>query len=508
MDYLVHHSFISSAKRFPDKTAVQSPERRLTYRRLSARAGALFRRLDEEGIERGDRIAFYLDHDVDQATSILASSAAGGVFVPVNRLLYPAQVRHILADSGARTLITRRDRYDSLSEVLDNIESLDSIILTEELEEGDPLPRTNPVIENDLAALLYTSGSTGPPKGVMVSHRNLLVGCDIVADYLTLQPSDHLLGLLQLSFDYGLNQLLSMMMVGGTYTFFTFSFPNDIVDALEQYEITGVAGIPTIWAGLRRSRLSDASLPHLRFLTNSGGAVPTEVVRYLQEALPGTDIVLMYGLTEAFRSTYLPPGELDGHENSIGRPIPNTEILILNEEGEPCAPGEVGELVHRGPTVALGYWNRPEETREVFRPYPPGGSDEEQVERVVYSGDLAEYDRDGFLYFVGRKSAMIKSAGVRISPWEIEEVLFDSGLVLEAAAIGVTNEIMGEVITAYVVPMKNNEQSEKDLIAQLSEYCARNMPRYMIPKEFRVVEEIPKTHHGKNDYNALMERES
>ena len=507
MDYLIHHPFIRNVRRSPGKTAVQSPDRSLSYEALSERAGALLEQLNSAGVEAGDRIAFYLDHDVDQAVAILATSAAGGIFVPVNRLLYPDQVRHILEDSGAKVLITQEDRYDRLSSMIQEMNSLEETLLLDDIGTGEPLIKTNPVIEEDLAALLYTSGSTGPPKGVMVTHRNLLAGCEIVCDYLRLRSSDNLLGLLQLSFDYGLNQLLSMLYLGGTYTFFTFNFPNDIVDALQKYEITGVAGIPTIWAGLRRSRLSETHLPHLRFITNSGGAVPTEIVGYLQEALPATDIILMYGLTEAFRSTYLPAKELDGHEGSIGRPIPNTDIYILNESGEPCAPGEVGELVHRGPTVAKGYWNRPEETREVFRPNPlkRGGGD--VSERVVFSGDLAEYDRDGFLYFVGRKNAMIKSAGVRISPWEIEEVLFKSGLVLEAAAIGVPSDMMGEVIKAYVVPLKTADNSDSRVVEKLNEFCARHMPRYMIPKEIRVVDEIPKTHHGKNDYNALVERE-
>ena len=357
-------------------------------------------------------------------------------------------------------------------------------------------------IGKDLAAILYTSGSTGKPKGVMLSHEQVIAGSSIVSDYLGITSSERIVGVLPLSFDAGLNQLMTAVQQGGTFVPMTFTFAREIVKTLEREQITGMAGVPTLWSLMTQpnSTLEKIPLPHLRYITNTGGRMPQTVLNALRKAVPKTQIFLMYGLTEAFRSTYLPPDELDRRPDSMGKAIPNTEILVVNEKGERCAPGEVGELVHRGPTVSMGYWGQPELTSEVLRVssiYSDG--DGSSPKRVCYSGDLVKMDEEGFLYFVGRRDNMIKSSGFRISPTEVEEVLFQSGILREAAVIGIPDGILGHVIKAYVSP-RDGESVDPEAL-QL--FCADRMPRYMVPKTVDVLDALPKTPSGKIDFPAL-----
>lgn len=505
-DYLLHHQLIRTCEDLPDKTAVACGDKSLTFKQLSQHSAWLAKKILELGIQKGDRVAFFLDHDINQAISIYAISTAGGVFVPVNALLFPNQVLHIVKDSGARILITTKQRHENIQEVLSKCPDLEYVIFAEDFEQDDGLWRNSGAIEGDLCCLLYTSGSSGRPKGVMISHKNLLAGCWIISEYLNLTGSDSLLGLLPLSFDYGLNQLVTMIALGGTYRFLTFRFPNEIVDALVEHEITGLAGIPPIWAVLVRSSLQRTKLPHLRYITNSGGAVPTAVLEKLKKFMPTTEIVLMYGLTEAFRSTYLPPRELDNRPTSMGKAIPNTEIFVVSKEGKVCGPNETGELVHRGPTVSLGYWNRPEETAKRFRPYPWDPEPEMVMEWSVFSGDLVYKDEEGFLYFVGRDDAMIKCSGNRISPTEIEEIIFQTGLVKQAAAIGVSDSVAGQAVKIFIVPLDGDEHSPEELEKKIIDHCVSVMPNYMVPRFVEVMEDIPKTATGKYDYPALKKK--
>jgi acyl-CoA synthetase (AMP-forming)/AMP-acid ligase II len=285
----------------------------------------------------------------------------------------------------------------------------------------------------------------------------------------------------------------------------TFVFAPDIVKMLQREKITGMAGVPTLWSLMAQpnSSLGKVGLPNLRYITNTGGAMPQTVLATLRKSLPATKIFLMYGLTEAFRSTYLPPEELDRRPTSMGKAIPNTDILVVNEQGLPCKPGEIGELVHRGPTVSMGYWGQPELTDRVLRPHPFLLSELGGAEKVCYSGDLVKMDEDGFLYFVGRRDTMIKSSGYRISPTEVEEVLFQSGVVRQAAVIGIPDEVLGQSIKAFVVA-KNGDGIDTNALLG---FCAEKMPRHMLPKSVEVLEELPKTSSGKVDYPALRRRE-
>jgi acyl-CoA ligase (AMP-forming) (exosortase A-associated) len=521
MDYLIHHMLQTSVLRSPDKEALVHGDQRLTYREVARLAAGLAKGLRHAGLTRGDRIGIFLEPAVPQVVSIFGISEAGGVFVPINAALFSEQVGHIARDCGMKGLITTPAKFSTLVPVLPTLPALEFVILTGEGE----IPQSNLIshrledlygysdspnwsdhqISKDLAAILYTSGSTGKPKGVMLSHSNVIAGSSIVSTYLEISSSERILAVLPFSFDAGLNQLMTAFQQGGTIVLINFVFAREIVQVLLKERVTGLAGVPTLWSLLAQpnSTLHKQSLPDLRYITNTGGAMPQVVLKTLRQQLPTTKIFLMYGLTEAFRSTYLPPEELDRRPTSMGKAIPDTEILVLNEQGQVCKPGEVGELVHRGPTVSLGYWNRPDDTARALRPNPLLPRDMGDCERVCYSGDLVKKDEDGFLYFVGRRDTMIKSSGFRISPTEVEEVLFQTGKLRGAAVIGVPDDILGQAIKAFVVAKDGQPVDTDGLIAA----CGEKMPRYMIPKFVEVLAELPKTSSGKVDYPALKRRE-
>jgi acyl-CoA ligase (AMP-forming) (exosortase A-associated) len=477
--------------------------------------------LRRAGLTRGERIGIYLDAGVPQVLSIFAASQAGGVFVPINGVLFADQVSHIGRDCRISALITTSAKLKTLLPILGEIASLRFLVV---VADGDSVETALPVydfqgmaeqaaeepwhdwgIEKDLAAILYTSGSTGKPKGVMLSHANVMAGATIVSTYLEINSSDRILAVLPFSFDAGLNQLTTAFQQGATLVLINFVFARQIVEMLTKESITGLAGVPTVWSLLTQpnSTLQKNTPPKLRYLTNTGGAMPQPVLKVLRTALPNTRIFLMYGLTEAFRSTYLPPEELDRRPTSMGRAIPDTEIIVVHESGRLCEPGEVGELVHRGPTVSMGYWGNREATHKVLRPNPLLPPELGDVERVCYSGDLVKMDEDGFLYYVGRRDAMIKCSGFRISPTEVEEVVFQSGRARHAAAIGVPDDMLGQAVKVFVVP---RDGESVDTEAVLS-FCNDNMPRYMVPKFIEVLSELPKTSSGKIDYPSLRRRE-
>jgi acyl-CoA ligase (AMP-forming) (exosortase A-associated) len=522
MDFLIHHMLRSSALRFPEKEAVVDKDNRLNFEQAAHRISGIAEGIRHAGMQRGDRIGIYLETSALQALCIFGVSQAGGVFVPINSLLFPEQVMHIARDCQMTALITSRDKLASLACVVKKIPSLQFIAVTDAAEDdmdgGQPVYNVSDFfavsrtvqwrdrgIGKDLAAILYTSGSTGKPKGVMLSHEQVMAGASIVSDYLGITSMDRIVGVLPLSFDAGLNQLMTAVQQGGTYVPITFSFAREIVKILEAEKITGMAGVPTLWTLMAQpnSGLTRHTIPHLRYITNTGGRMPQTVLNILRKTLGPTQIFLMYGLTEAFRSTYLPPEELDRRPTSMGKAIPNTEILVVSESGQLCKPEEIGELVHRGPTVSMGYWGQPELTAKVLKPHPFLPPELSDGEKVCYSGDLVKMDEQGFLYFVGRRDTMIKSSGYRISPTEVEEVLFQSGAVRHAAVIGVPDEILGQSIKAFVVAKNGHAVDTAELLG----FCAAKMPRHMVPKAVEVLDELPKMSNGKVDYVTLRRRE-
>src|SRR5918992_1533252 len=317
---------------------------------------------------------------------------------------------------------------------------------------GEGLKEDRKVSESDLGTILYTSGSTGMPKGVATSQRNVVVGAQIVSTYLENTSDDRILSALPLNFDAGMSQFTTALRVGATLVLQRSRLPGDLLRGLRQHEVTGLTGVPPLWALLLRSAKSieEEPLENLRYIANTGGRIPQANLDELRRLLEpsGIKIYLMYGLTEAFRSTYLPPEEIERGSTCIGKAIPNTEVLVINKEGRECAPDEPGELVHRGPTVAMGYWGNEEATRTAYRPNPLASPELLDVERVVYSGDTVRRDKEGYLYFIGRDDAMIKSQGYRLSPEEVENLLIGSGLVHEACAFGVEDPEVGQIVMA------------------------------------------------------------
>ena len=521
MDFLIHHLLHRSAERSPDKEALVDGEQRFSYGDVARRTHGIAVGLRRAGLIRGDRIGIWLEPSAAQVLSIFAVSESGGVCVPINGRLFPEQVAHIAKDCGIRGLITAPKRLSSLASILEQIPSLEFIVLTgeksiedvaipvlrlEELYElRGPAEWRDEAIGMDLATILYTSGSTGRPKGVMLSHANVLAGSSIVSSYLEITAAERILAVLPFSFDAGMNQLTTAFQRGATLILINFLYAHEVVQMVRKEAITGLAGVPTFWSQIaqQNSTLEERPPHSLRYITNTGGVMPQAVLKVLRRSLPTTKIFLMYGLTEAFRSTFLPPEELDRRPTSMGKAIPNTQIMVLNERGDLCKPGEPGELVHRGPTVSLGYWNRPEDTARTLRANPVLPPELGDAEKVCYSGDIVKMDEAGYLYFIGRQDTMIKSSGFRISPTEVEEVLFMTGKLLGAAVIGIPDELLGQAIKAFVVARDGEMIDAQSLLAS----CSEKLPRYMVPKVVEVLAELPKTSSGKIDYPALRRRE-
>jgi acyl-CoA ligase (AMP-forming) (exosortase A-associated) len=497
MRVLIHDLIQTQAERAPEAVALVDRAHSVTYGTLWREVCGLSRALCSRGLERGDRVAVYLEKRPEAVVALFAASAAGGVFVPINPQLKPHQVAHILGDSGARFLVSSRDRLATLQLGTATPIAIDGVEWPAMLCGAEAA--THPVLDIDMAAILYTSGSTGLPKGVVLSHRNLLVGAESVAHYLGLHAADRVLALLPLSFDAGLSQVTTAFAVGARTVLYNYLLPNDVPRAVAEHGVTVLTGVPPLWIRLAELEWSERARAGLRLIANTGGHLPRPVLQRLRERLPGATPFLMYGLTEAFRSTYLDPAEVDRRIDSIGKAIPNAEILVVRPDGTPCDADEPGELVHRGALVALGYWNDPVRTAERFRPAPGQPAGLPNPELAVWSGDLVRRDADGFLYFLGRRDDMIKTSGYRVSPTEIEDVLYASGLVGEAAAIGVPHAVLGQAIVAVVAPVAGGTVD----VAAVEGLLKRELPLYMVPSLIEVRSSLPRNPNGKIDRAGL-----
>jgi amino acid adenylation domain-containing protein len=477
------------------RPAIVERGRTTDYPALRSRAMAVASALRDHGVGPDDRVAILLERGAEAAAAFFGAAAAGAIAINVNETLRPRQIEHILSHAEARALLTRGDL---LARQPRPLQSAAVVLDVGEMEGDGGAGELPPVrrLASDVAQIIYTSGSTGLPKGVTVSHANLWAGVSAVSTYLGLTDADRIASLLPFSFDYGFNQLLCATATGATLVVERSPVPQQVVAALRAREVTVLPAVPPLWLQLLTVDAFHSPLPSLRVLTNTGGRLPTQAVRALRRAQPQAELFLMYGLTEAFRSTYLPPEEADRRPDSIGRAIPGAEILVLRDDLTPCAAGEVGELVHRGPTVALGYWKDPETTARVYRPHPlrpPGAPDSE---RVVFSGDLVRRDEQGFLYHVGRRDKLIKSLGYRVSPDEIANVLHDSGQIVECIVGTEPDAERGERIVVHVV------LGAQGSLERLQQHCQAELPRYMQPARFEVREALPRLPSGKHDLAA------
>ncbi|GHU19618.1 acyl-CoA ligase (AMP-forming), exosortase A system-associated [Betaproteobacteria bacterium] len=518
-----------SAERFPENIALSYGKEAMNYAALHDGVSRFAGGIVGLGLLRGERVAIYLEKRFETVIASFGASAAGGVFVPLNPLLKPEQVAYILRDCNTRILVTSPERHALLSETLSSCPDLRHVALvgddSPELRTGtyarigwpvqkteDRGRRTVPghrVIDTDMTAILYTSGSTGKPKGVVLSHRNMVMGAKSVAAYLENTADDTLLAALPLSFDAGFSQLTTAFHVGARVVLLNYLLPRDVLKALEKERVTGLTAVPPLYIQLAQLNWPETITEHLRYFANTGGRMPRETLSALRARLPKTKPFLMYGLTEAFRSTFLPPEEVDKRPDSIGKAIPNAEILVLREDGTPCAPEEPGELVHRGALVGLGYWNDPEKTAERYKPLPPHAPGREPglviPELAVYSGDTVRMDEGGFLYFIGRRDEMIKTSGYRVSPTEVEEILYATKMLGECVAFGVDHNTLGQAIQVIVTPPQSTNVAEFDVEALLAE-CKKRMPAYMVPHGIDVRHgPLPRNPNGKIDRKTLIQ---
>lgn len=530
--HLLPHLIRCSADRDPAAPALREGARSLTYGELATQVDALANGLLGLGLGRAERVGIYLDKRLETVVASFAAPAAGGVFVPINPILKAEQVGFILRDCDVRVLITSRDRWATLQPVLAQCPSLRQVVLVDPPAEAGgaagtegtsvssgpdrawvryadlldaPARPAHRVIDTDMVAILYTSGSTGRPKGVVLSHRNMVAGAKSVASYLGNRADDRLLAALPLSFDAGFSQLTTAFHSGASVTLLNYLMPRDVLKALERDRITGLTAVPPLYIQLTQLEWPAAINDHLRYFANTGGRMPRETLGLLRQRVPSAQPFLMYGLTEAFRSTYLPPEEVDRRPDSIGKAIPNAEILVLRDDGTPCAPDEPGELVHRGALVGLGYWNDAEKTAERYKLLPVGTPGREAglqlPEYAVFSGDTVRMDAEGFLYFIGRRDEMIKTSGYRVSPTEVEEILYATQLVGECVAFGVDHASLGQAIQVIATPPVGSDALDTQALLAA---CRARMPAYMMPAGVQARSgPLPRNPNGKIDRKLL-----
>ncbi len=515
---LVNNFLENSALKYPNKVALICGSKRITYSEIDAMANSLASFMISEGVERGDRVAIFLDNSVEAVVSIFAALKAGAVFLMVNPTTKKEKLNYMLTNCRTSALISHINKLDIASEAYKTTPSVKFAILAgrkKEIVNGsqryifmDDIPisqssqrrpfAASPSIDIDLASILYTSGSTGIPKGVMMTHLNMVSSANSIIQYLENTPDDIILNVLPLSFDYGLYQVLMGFSVGATVIIEeAFPYPYKIIDIIQKEKVTGFPIVPTISAILLQMEdLKNHNFENLRYISNTAAAMPPVHITKLKKVFPKAKIYSMYGLTECKRVTYLPPDQIDIRPTSVGKGMPNEEAYIVDEDGNRVGPNIIGELVVRGSNVMKGYWEMPEETAKRLKPgrYPG--------EMVLYTDDLFKMDEEGYLYFVARKDDIIKSRGEKVSPKEIENVLYEIEGVVEAAVIGVSDEILGQAIKAFVVLKNGATLTEKEV----QRFCAKKLENFMVPKHVEFKSELPKTSAGKITKTELRQR--
>ncbi|MCC6640533.1 MAG: AMP-binding protein [Deltaproteobacteria bacterium] len=501
-----------SAARVPDRVALVCGERRVTYADLERRANALANALIAEGVARGDRVLVQLGSREEAAIAIFGALKAGAVFSVVHPTTKPGQVRHLLRDCEARALVCGADQpldattagatalrlVITVGDVAKPLDALGLRVLRfSDLVTGSFTAPKKRCIDIDLAALVYTSGSTGLPKGVMLTHLNMVAAATSITTYLENTEDDVVFSCLPLSFDYGLYQLLMVCRMGARLVLEpSFAYPHAMLQRIVREGVTGLPIVPTMSAILLQRDLSAYDLSKLRYVTNTAAALPVDHIARLRRALPGVRIYSMYGLTECKRVAYLPPEEIDRRPGSVGKAMPNVEAYVVDESGARLGPGEIGELVVRGSNVMKGYWGMPAETDAVLRPGPLPG------ERVLHTGDLFRTDDDGYLTFVGRRDEMIKSRGEKVSPREVETAIHALAGVAQVTVIGVPDPVLGEAIAAFVVAREGAEVTAAGVRA----HCAKSLEEFKVPGRVTLLDALPLRPSGKVDRRALIER--
>ena len=511
---LLHHFLENSAVGTPQKVALVHRGERLTYGEINRRANRVASLLRSQGIKRGDRVAVFLDNSIESVIALFGILKADAVFLMLSAQLKAPKLGYILDNCEAKAIVSEPSKLKGVADVVRSASCLESVIFVGDHRKAEPGMHRNMVawsesetlpdapsnprsanIDVDLASIIYTSGSTGNPKGVMLTHLNMVSAATSITNYLENVPQDIVINVLPLSFDYGLYQALMTFKFGGTLVLEkSFVFPYEIIKRMSEEKVTGFPGVPTIFAILLQMKdLRKYDLSSLRYITNTAAALPVTHIQQIRQTFPQARLYSMYGLTECKRVSYLPPEELDRRPDSVGRGMPNEEVWIVDEKGTRLGPGTVGELVVRGSNVMKGYWGDAETTDKVLKPGPLPG------EKVLHTGDLFRMDEEGFLYFVGRKDDMIKTRGERVSPKEVENALTAAEGVAEAAVLPVPDELLGSAIKAYIVPKDGAILNEKQLLL----HCKKTLEEFAIPKYFEFRDSLPKNASGKIDKLAL-----
>lgn len=505
---LLHHFFEDTARRLPDRVALVADGQRHTWAQLDQRARQLAVTLQQRGVRRGDRVALFLDNSVEMVVSVWAALKAGAVFMPINPLTKHDKLAYLLNDSRASVLISQATLGPVWQHALSANTTVHAALIvglkdaaTERVlpygdtsaDAGEAAPRDPGLIDQDLAAIIYTSGSTGDPKGVMLTHLNMVSANRSVSTYLGLRESDVILCALPLAFDYGLYQVLMAARVGATVVLErSFTFPVKVLETMTRERVTVFPGVPTMFSMLMAIKtLAEHDLSTLRMITNTAAALSEEHIRQLRALFPQATLFSMYGLTECKRVTYLPPDQLDVRPTSVGRGMPNEEVWLVDDAGQRLPNGSTGELVIRGSNVMRGYWEKPVETAQRLREGSSVGGP--AGEMVLLSGDLFRTDAEGYLYFVSRKDDIIKSRGEKVSPREVENALHALDGVYEVAVVGVPDELLGQAVKAFVVLKDGVSYTEREVI----KHCLGHLESFMAPKIVEFVAELPKTDTGK-----------
>jgi len=506
--YLLQHLLENTVEKFPDKIAIKHKDREITFLELQNQSMQLGRKMKTLSPQQGEKIGILLDKSIEQVLSILGILYADKVFIIINPILHQKQIKHIIEDSEITTIITS-SKFCSL--VKDSVEKNSIInVLKEEVfnEMEKNIGCQSIVCENisdDVSNIIYTSGSTGTPKGVVISHRNLIDTANNSTEHLKVNEDDRILCCLPLNFDYGLNQITSTILKGCTLVLYDYTVPTALLKALSDEKITRFPALPPIWASIFNPKLCRVDeeivkydFSNLKYIYNTGAKLPVPHVKRIRELFPKVELFLMYGFTEAFRSTFLDPKEVDKRPDSVGKALPSVKIEIIDKDGNPCKPGEVGELIHRGSGLAKGYWKSPELTAGVYRQNPLLQEGGMYNDVVAYSGDFAKKDEEGFIYFVDRKDCIIKTSGYRVSTIEVESLIMGCEGVSEVVVFGLQDDMLGKKIRAVVV-------AENKTANDIKKYCEKEAPFYMVPKEVFIATNLPKTSTGKLDRPRIKE---
>jgi long-chain acyl-CoA synthetase len=508
---LLHEFLTNSAKRDPDHVAIVVGERRLTYGQVDAQSTAMASGLVEAGLRPGDRVGVFLDNRPETVVSFFAVLKAGGAFLPINPTTRERKLCHLLAHSESSFVVTDRRRSNLVlnSEAyLPDVRAIVGVGGTPELPErwqsldfepmvSDACRGSLPtVIDADLAALIYTSGSTGQPKGVMHTHASLVSAFTSITTYLENTADDVILSVLPLAFVYGLGQVFTAFRVGATVVLEnSMMYPAEVLQHAADEGATGIPFVPTIAALLLQCDLDAYDLSKLRYMTNAGAALPEAHLKLLRERLPHVALFNMYGQTECIRASYLPPSQAHTRPRSVGMGIPNQEVYVVDEAGNRAGPGVTGQLVVRGSQLMQGYWKMPEKTAEKLKPGEAPGS------TVLMTGDLFTTDEEGYLFFVSRQDDIIKTRGEKVSPKEVEEVLYRLDAVAEAAVVGVPDDVLGAVIKAAIVLKEGAQLERRDVLRA----CTQELEDFMVPKIVEFRDSLPKTDSGKIRRKALVD---